>query len=548
MNNSNTYFTVLVVAVGPSVLFYRNMKPYFKFTVPSSEIDAQEVDIWRKFSFDRRENIPDLIEQLRNIEINHLTITSQMLLNISDDEERRDDYIAQRRDIELKRFSPIAALNKIYRHAPGDQMEKAVNCLVIATENGEIFILDCQTFTILHHAKTNSNLECPVMISANGQFDQEFTIVTATRQGHVSILRRGWLEGKNIIRLDEPVTGLSLMPVDQTIVFVCMDRSLQCYSKKGKRLWTVTLPAPAICMTPIALSHLGLTLVCVALEGGQVQLYSAKKLVDEFFVPVTVGAIIFGRLGQEDHVLALNTIDGAMMIKILKRTANFHNELSDQGKVHQVMSTEQLNSLIPKKNKIFVEQMDRERENASAIYQHFQVEMWKMRLLAAKSTLDVIVQAETTLSGDIGYSSIKLAAEVLGYGPEFILKLKVENLSVRQVAAQLCILLHANRRHYKLNQAFVYLPPLLPNFPIKLDFDVTCETNVDDGMPPPDLTPENATIKCIIFRSGQVSDLHSLIIPKNRLFTLQAKPLLAATISMPMMEPARPEETNTQLY
>lgn len=258
---------MLVVAVGPSVLFYRNMKPYFKFTVPSQEIDGQESDIWRKFSFDRRENIPDLIDQLRNLEINQLTVTSQLLLNIPpDDQERRDDYIAQRRDIELKRYSPIAALTKIYRHTPGDQLEKAINCLVIATENGEIFILDCQTFSILHHAKTNSNLESPVMISANGQFDQEFTIVMATRQGHVSILRRGWLEGKNIIRLDQPVTGLSLMPVDQTIVFVCMDRSLQCYSKKGKRLWAVTLPAPAICMTPIALSNLGLTLVCVALQ------------------------------------------------------------------------------------------------------------------------------------------------------------------------------------------------------------------------------------------------------------------------------------------
>lgn len=235
-------------------------------------------------------------------------------------------------------------------------------------------------------------------------------------------------------------------------------------------------------------------------------MYSAKKLVDEFSAPVTVVSMVFGRLGQEEHVLALNTIDGAMMIKILKRTANFHNELSDQGKVHQVISTEQLNALIPKKNNVFVEQMDRERENASAIYRHFQAEMWKMRLLAAKSTLDVIVQAETTLSGDIGYSPIKLAAEVLGFGPEFILKLKVENLSVRQVAAQLCVLLHANPRHYKLNQPFVYLPPLLPNFPIKLDFDVTCETDASDGMPPPDLTPETATIKCIIFRSGQVSD------------------------------------------
>lgn len=494
-----------MVAVGPSVLFYRNMKPYFKFTVPCLEVDAQESDVWRKLSFARPDNITQLVDQLRAMEVSSLTITSQTFLNICGDQDRID-YIKGQGEVELKKYSPISAMTKINRSSPaGEHLEKAISCLVIATENGEIFILDCQTFAILHHAKTNSNLDCPVMVSASGQWDHEFAIVVATRQGHISILRKGWLEGKNVIRLHEPVTGIALMPVDQTIVFVCMDRSLQCFSKKGKRLWSVTLKSPAICMTPIALSHLGLTLVCVALEGGQVQLYSAKKLVDEFTVPVTVTAIVFGRLGQEDHVLALNTIDGGLMIKILKRTAHFHEDLGECGKERKVMSTEELNAVIPKKNKVFVEQMERERENGAAIYQHFQSEMWKMRLMAARSTLEVIVQAETTLSGDIGHSSIKLAAEVVGYGPEFILKLKMENLSVRLEASHICVLLHANRNHYKLNQSFAYLPPLLPNFPLTIDFNVTVETNPEDGMPPPDLTMDRATIKCIVFRRGQVN-------------------------------------------
>lgn len=127
-----------------------------------------------------------------------------------------------------------------------------------------------------------------------------------------------------------------------------------------------------------------------------------------------------------------------------------------------------------------------------------------MRLLAARSTLEVITRAETTLSGDIGYSAIKLAAEVLGYGPEFILKLKIENLSIRREASHLCVLLHANRRHYKLDQQFTYLPPLVPHFPVTIDFRVLVETDPDHGMPPPDLTFDNAIIKCMVFRTGQV--------------------------------------------
>ena len=488
------------------MLFYRNMKPFFKFTVPSLEIDLQEQDIWRKLSFEKKENVPDLIAELKELVISNLTIASQLLLNLTDEQERIK-FIKENRDEELKKFSPIAALTKIYRSPPagGDQMERAVSCLVIATENGEILFLDCQTFAVLHRAKTNSNLEAPVMISAAGQWDQDFTIVVATREGHVSILRKGWLEGKNVIRLSDPITGLVLLPVDQTIVFICMDKTLQCYSKKGKRLWSVTLEAPAICMSPVTLSHLGLTLICVALEGGRVQLYSAKKLVDEFTVPVTVNSVVFGKLGQEDHVLALNTMDGGISLKILKRTATFHEDLNGQAKDRSIMSTEELNALIPKKNKVSVDQMEREREYGPAIYQHFQREMWGMRLLAARSALDVIVQAESTLSGDIGHSSIKLAAEVLGYGPEFILKLQMDNLSVRLAATHLCVLLHGNQKHYRLNKSFAYIPPLLPNFPMKIDFTVTVITDPDNGLTPPDLTMENAAIKCIVFRRGQVS-------------------------------------------
>lgn len=41
---------VVAVSVGPSVLFYRNMKPYFRYTLPSLPIDPLEDEIWRKVS------------------------------------------------------------------------------------------------------------------------------------------------------------------------------------------------------------------------------------------------------------------------------------------------------------------------------------------------------------------------------------------------------------------------------------------------------------------------------------------------------------------
>lgn len=122
------------------------------------------------------------------------------------------------------------------------------------------------------------------MISVTGQFDIDFRMVIASREGALCILRKSWLEGRQIVKLDHPTIGLALLPIDQTIIVVCVNKTLECYSKKGKRLWCVELIASAICMTPVYLAHLGITLVCVALRGGLVQLYLQSNLVDQFSV------------------------------------------------------------------------------------------------------------------------------------------------------------------------------------------------------------------------------------------------------------------------
>lgn len=73
------------------------------------------------------------------------------------------------------------------------------------------------------------------------------------------MLRKNWLEGREIVRLEHPATGMALLPIDQTIVV--LSNSLMCFSKKGKLLWSSNLPQDAICLTPVPLPHLGISLV-----------------------------------------------------------------------------------------------------------------------------------------------------------------------------------------------------------------------------------------------------------------------------------------------
>lgn len=89
-----------------------------------------------------------------------------------------------------------------------------------------------------------------------------------------------------------------------------------------------------------------------------------------------------------------------------------------------------------------------------AIYNNFLTELWRLRLIAARETVEVINSAESTISGDIGQTPIKLAAEVCGLGPIFQLFLIIENMSATKIASDLCVLLKSNQRHYKLQMPY----------------------------------------------------------------------------------------------
>ena len=60
-------FVAVAVASGPFVYVYKNMRPYFKFTLPVMEVNPIEEDLWRQV---REEKIDigvlhEMIEELR---------------------------------------------------------------------------------------------------------------------------------------------------------------------------------------------------------------------------------------------------------------------------------------------------------------------------------------------------------------------------------------------------------------------------------------------------------------------------------------------------
>lgn len=152
-------------------------------------------------------------------------------------------------------------------------------------------------------------------------------------------------------------------------------------------------------------------------------------------------------------------LDGSLLIKILKRTAEF--SLSFETGSKAAAETSNMTVAIPKKTKIFIEQTVRERENSSAIHNIFQSELWRMRLEAAKVTVDILRTGDSTFSGDFQVP-LKLLAQVDGLGPDFLLTVTLENISATKVVTNLSVLLHANPEHYKIEKRYFEITPLMP--------------------------------------------------------------------------------------
>ncbi|XP_030385738.1 Bardet-Biedl syndrome 1 protein homolog [Scaptodrosophila lebanonensis] len=512
---------VIAVAIAESVLFFRHMKPYFKFTIPALEVDDLELEVWRQLPVMPTKR-DALLDSLRNLEHAKLSRKSQKLLQLS--EEERESFISTHADSPVGRHGNIVAMCCLKRVSSD---ANPPSHLVLATDTGDILILEPQGFNLVYQARTCAYETTPSLLSVQGTFETDFSILVGTRNGGVYLLRKSTNEGhgQEVFKISSPLTGLLMLPIDQTIVVTTMEHFYQCYSKRGKLLYQVQLNALPVCILSLTLSHFGITLLAIALQGGVVQFYLQRYLVDEFVVSSTVAAMLYGRMGMEDHVLTLVTQENQMFVKILRRLARFEPKSSALSLASKTAAGRKKNGDVsildkPKKSSIFVEQAVREKQHAKATYGSFQVELWRLRHTAARATIDAINSSETSISGDLTHAPVKLAAEVCGTGPAFRLYLTVQNLSSFKMASNLVVLLHADRRHYTIQQSMARLPSVLPGVPLRVDFEVVAVLDPIDKLPPATLTLDNAQIRVMLLKSGQ------------------AKPLIAAAVSMPQSEAA----------
>ncbi|XP_063002274.1 Bardet-Biedl syndrome 1 protein isoform X2 [Elgaria multicarinata webbii] len=341
----------VAVASGPYIYVYKNLRPYFKFTLPLMEPNPTEKEVWEQAKEDKVDllSMKEMLEVIR--ENSEMPLSVQSLRFLTLDPPEMESFVNQHKLQPIKHQTVITCMATLKKNMVD---EDAISCLVIGTENAEILILDPEAFTILAKMTVPS---VPAFLDVTGQFDVEYRLTVACRNGCAYILRRDSKRPKYCIELSAQAVGL--VRVQKNIVAACSDETLQGYTQKGKKLWVVPLPATPVTVGLLDEKFQSFQAVLVALANREVHMYRDKNLVNVIQTQDVVTSICFGRYGREDNTLVMTTKGGGLIIKILKRTATFNKGDAVVG----APVAQSIKLSVPKKTKLYVDQTLREREN-----------------------------------------------------------------------------------------------------------------------------------------------------------------------------------------
>ncbi|XP_061611813.1 Bardet-Biedl syndrome 1 protein isoform X3 [Phyllopteryx taeniolatus] len=270
---------------------------------------------------------------------------------------------------------------------------------------------------------------------------------------------------------------VGLLRVGKNVVVGTVDRNLQGFTQKGKKLWKVVLPAPICTMATMDLPARGFQAVLVGLANCEVQLYRDKNLVSAIKTPNAVSAICFGRYGREDGTLVMTMKGGGLMVKILKRTAEFRERDTTPGP--PAAQSVRLN--VPKKTKLYVDQTLRERENGPAMHRAFQMDLVRLRLAAAQAYAKALECSLSPVSSGPG-RSLKMNAVVQGLGPSFKLTLNVQNTAACRPVLKLAVSFAYDDALYRVRNPFMKIPMLVPGlvYPVQTLVECTSDKGISD--------------------------------------------------------------------
>ena len=145
----------LAIAAGTHVYIYRNLRPYYKFTLPALAVDEQEMEVW-KMARDGQLSPNEAWDELANLRDAGVSLTSRSLdlLAMEDDgagggtvDGLRTAYCAAQAPEQLQHFTSITCMGSVRKNM--DEWD-ATSCLFVGTESAELYVLNANGSAVKH--------------------------------------------------------------------------------------------------------------------------------------------------------------------------------------------------------------------------------------------------------------------------------------------------------------------------------------------------------------------------------------------------------------
>ena len=120
---------------------------------------------------------------------------------------------------------------------------------------------------------------------------------------------------------------------------------------------------------------------------------------------------------------------------------------------------------IPKKTKLYVEQTQREREQAVDMHQAFQRDLLKLRLNTARAYVKILKDGQSPVNESRQGVTVRLQASVQGLGPLFKIRVHVVNTGTEPVYDVPIAIVPSKPEMYELEEYIMQCPALLPGLP-----------------------------------------------------------------------------------
>lgn len=368
----------------------------------------------------------------------------------------RTAYLNGVRGKPLMQQTVITCMEVISRDRDGD---KEMSSLIVGTEARQLLFLDPGCTAV----ELAVNLPAvPTHIAVHGLLNVEYRVNVACRDGVVYAVKDKQFMSTKIECGSLPC---GLVRTENELFVGTVDHGLHSHHPRGKRNWTLTMPAAITAMARLPIRKSEVYDCCgVALEGGEVRVYNGRSCVATVGGTDTITALRFGTYSREANTLVTVSRSGSLTFKMTKRTATFKALEASTGPPPE----QDIPLAVPKKTKLYLEQTQRERDHAADMHRLFQLELRKLRLAAARAFVKSIADGGSALATVSG-ASLRLHASVSGLGPSFKIKVDITNVG-SEAASDITLLFAFSDDMYMMPTSTQTLPLLVPGVRYQAEF------------------------------------------------------------------------------